>query len=69
MFVSGDRRYKMFVVSFFCLKISKLIVRYHVKICFNVPTLFHTDACYSASYTNIFTILSALEALGYDLNF
>ena len=26
MFVSGDRRYKVLVVSLFCFKISKLII-------------------------------------------
>ena len=66
MFVDGDRRYKVFIVSLFYLKITIINRRYHKKICFNVPTLFYTDNCYFASNLNIFTILSALQTLEYD---
>ena len=70
MFVSGDRRYKVFVVSLFYLKFSKLFyLKFSkFKICFNVPTLLYTEDCNSPSNLNIFTIISALESLEYDLS-
>ena len=57
MFVSGDRRYKVFVVSLFYLKHITAINLGSLT----ALTLFYKDNCNSAPSPNICTILSALH--------
>ena len=65
MFVSGDRRYKVFVVSLFYLTHITAIN----LIILTALTLFYKDNCNSAPSPNICTILSALQTLESDLFF
>ena len=65
MFVSGDHRYKVFVVSLFYLKHITAINLGIVT----ALTLFYKDNCNSVPSPNICTILSALHTLESDLFF
>ena len=66
MFVSIDRRYKVFVVSLFCVKHLCRDTTINLIIVTSL-TLLYKDNCNSAPIPNILTILSALQTLEHDL--